>query len=129
LSPSLALRDGAPYLAFGTPGGDQQDQWTLLAFVNHAVFGLDLQAAIDAPTWHSNHAPSSFFPREACPNQLVVESRLGADCIAELRRRGHDVIVSGPWSLGRTTAVSRSADGFLRAGADPRAMQAYAAAR
>jgi gamma-glutamyltranspeptidase/glutathione hydrolase len=129
LSPSLAMRDGAPYLAFGTPGGDQQDQWTLLAFLNHAVFGLDLQAAIDAPTWHSNHMPSSFFPREAYPNQLVVESRLGSGCIAELRRRGHDVVETGSWRLGRTTAVSRSADGFLRAGADARAMQAYAVGR
>jgi gamma-glutamyltranspeptidase/glutathione hydrolase len=129
LSPSLALRGGRPYLAFGTPGGDQQDQWTLLAFLNHAVFGLDLQASIDSPTWHSNHAPSSFFPREAYPNQLVVEPRLGAECIAELRRRGHDVVESEAWQLGRTTAVSRSSDGFLRAGADPRALQGYAVGR
>jgi gamma-glutamyltranspeptidase / glutathione hydrolase len=129
LSPSMALRDGEPYLAFGTPGGDQQDQWTLLAFLNHAVFGLDLQACLDAPSWHSNHTPSSFFPREAYPNQLVVESRVGAGCIAELRRRGHDVIEAGPWLLGRTTMVSRSPDGFLRAGADARAMQVYAVGR
>jgi gamma-glutamyltranspeptidase/glutathione hydrolase len=129
LSPSMALRDGEPYLAFGTPGGDQQDQWTLLAFLNHAVFGLDFQACLDAPSWHSNHVPSSFFPREAYPNQLVVESRLGAGCVAELRRRGHDVIEAGPWLLGRTTMVSRSPDGFLRAGADARAMQAYAVGR
>jgi gamma-glutamyltranspeptidase/glutathione hydrolase len=125
----LALRDGRPYLAFGTPGGDQQDQWTLLAFINHAVFGMDLQASIDAPSWHSNHAPSSFYPREAHPNQLVVESRLGADCVSELRRRGHEVVESGPWVLGRTTAVGRSSDGFLRAAADPRATQAYAVGR
>jgi gamma-glutamyltranspeptidase/glutathione hydrolase len=129
LSPSLALRDGRPYLAFGTPGGDQQDQWTVLSFLNHAVFGLDLQASIDAPMWHSNHVPSSFFPREAYPNQLVVESRLGTKCIDELKRRGHDVVEAGPWSLGRMTAVSRSSDGFLRAGADARAMQAYAVGR
>jgi len=129
LSPALALRDGRPYLAFGTPGGDQQDQWTLLAFLNHAVFGLDLQASIDAPSWHSNHVPSSFYPREAYPNQLVVESRLGAKCIAELARRGHDVVEADSWRLGRTTAVSRSDDGFLRGAADPRAMQAYAVGR
>jgi gamma-glutamyltranspeptidase/glutathione hydrolase len=129
LSPGLALRDGLPYLAFGTPGGDQQDQWTLLAFLNHAVFGMDLQASIDAPSWHSNHMPSSFYPREAHPNQLVVERRLSPDCIAGLRRRGHEVVEAGPWVLGRTTAVSRSADGFLRAAADPRAMQAYAVGR
>ena len=129
LSPGLALRDGLPYLAFGTPGGDQQDQWTLLAFLRHAVFGLDLQASIDAPTWHSNHMPSSFHPREAYPNQLVVEPRLGDGVIAELVRRGHSVVEAGPWTLGRVTGVSRGADGFLRAGADPRAMQAYAVGR
>jgi gamma-glutamyltranspeptidase/glutathione hydrolase len=129
LSPGLALRDGRPYLAFGTPGGDQQDQWPLLAFLNHAVFGMDLQASIDAPSWHSNHVPSSFYPREAHPNQLVVESRLAPACIAALRRRGHDVVDAGPWLLGRTTAVSRSPDGLLRAAADPRAMQAYAVGR
>jgi gamma-glutamyltranspeptidase/glutathione hydrolase len=129
LSPGLALRDGRPYLAFGTPGGDQQDQWTLLAFLEHAVFGRDLQASIDAPSWHSNHAPSSFFPREAYPNQLVAERRLGEACLADLRRRGHDVVEAGPWLLGRKTAVSRSADGFVRAAADPRAMQAYAVGR
>jgi gamma-glutamyltranspeptidase/glutathione hydrolase len=129
LSPGLALRDGRPYLAFGTPGGDQQDQWTLLAFLHHAVFGRDLQASIDAPSWHSNHAPSSFFPREAYPNQLVAERRLGEECLADLRRRGHDVVEAGPWLLGRTTAVSRSADGFVRAAADPRGMQAYAVGR
>ena len=49
LSPGLALRDGAPYLAWGTPGGDQQEQWALHAFVRHVDLGLDLQAAIDAP--------------------------------------------------------------------------------
>ena len=129
LSPGLVLRDGRPYLALGTPGGDQQDQWPLLAFLNHTVFGMDLQAAIDAPTWHSNHVPSSFFPRAAYPNQLVVESRLGAPAIAELRRLGHDVVDAGGWQLGRTTAVARSSDGFLRAAADPRAMQAYAVGR
>jgi gamma-glutamyltranspeptidase/glutathione hydrolase len=129
LSPGLVLRDGRPYLALGTPGGDQQDQWALLAFLNHSVFGMDLQAAIDAPSWHSNHAPSSFYPREAYPNQLVVESRLGGRAISELRRRGHDVVDAGSWRLGRTTAVARSSDGFLRAAADPRAMQAYAVGR
>src|SRR5205807_1663009 len=62
LSPSFALREGAPRLAFGTPGGDQQDQWTLEFFLARAVFGHDLQAAIDAPMFHTSHFPSSFAP-------------------------------------------------------------------
>jgi gamma-glutamyltranspeptidase/glutathione hydrolase len=129
LSPSLALRDGKPYLAFGTPGGDQQDQWTLHAFLRHAVFGDDLQAAIDAPSFHTDHFPSSFHPRGAEPRSLSLESRWGRDVADDLRRRGHEVQATDPWSLGRVSAVSRSEDGVLRAGANPRGMQGYAAGR
>ena len=129
LSPSLALRDGRPYLAFGTPGGDQQDQWTLHVFLRHVVFGDDLQAAIDAPSFHTDHFPSSFHPRQAAPRSLALEERWAAEVADDLRRRGHDVEVTDPWSLGRVSAVSRSADGVLRAGANPRGMQGYAAGR
>ena len=91
LSPTLALREGVPALAFGTPGGDQQDQWQLCFWLAHTVGGLNLQAAIDAPNWHSNAFPSSFYPRSWTPGELVVESRLGEEAIAELRARGHAV--------------------------------------
>ncbi len=127
LSPGLALRGGDPYLAFGTPGGDQQDQWALHVFLRH-VHGLNLQAAIDAPEFHTDHFPSSFFPRRAQLGSLAVESRLGDDAIAELRARGHDVTLRGPWSLGRVTAVARD-DEQLKAAANPRGMQGYAAGR
>ncbi|MQA80993.1 MAG: gamma-glutamyltransferase family protein [Streptosporangiales bacterium] len=129
LTPSLALRGGAPYLAFGTPGGDQQDQWSLLLFLRHVHHGLNLQESIDAPAWHSEHFPSSFYPRQAFPGVLQVESRLGDTAIEELRRRGHEVVVGDAWSLGRLSAVSRDADGVLRAGANPRGMQGYAVGR
>lgn len=129
LTPSLAFRDGEPYLAFGTPGGDTQDQWSLSFFLAHAVFDLDLQAAIDAPMFHTNHFPSSFYPRVANPGQIEVESRAGDDVIAELRRRGHEVIDTGPWALGRLCAVGREPDGVLKAAANPRGMQGYAAGR
>jgi len=129
LSPSLALRDGEPYMAFGTPGGDQQDQWSLVFLLSHLHYGLNLQEAIDAPTFHTTHFPSSFYPRQAEPGHIEVESRVGEDVLDELRRRGHDVGVAGPWSLGRLSAVSRTPDGVLRAGANPRGMQGYAAGR
>jgi gamma-glutamyltranspeptidase / glutathione hydrolase len=128
LTPTLALRDGEPYLAFGTPGGDQQDQWTLAFFLNHVNFGMNLQQAIDFPAFHSAHMPSSFYPRHAYPGRLDVESRAGDEVIGELRRRGHDVHVQPPWSLGRITAVARR-DGTLRAAANPRGMQGYAVGR
>jgi len=129
LSPSLALRDGEPYLAFGTPGGDQQDQWSLLLLLLHSRFGLNLQEAIDAPAFHQEHTPSSFFPRAALPGRVQIEARMPAATVAELRRRGHDVLVAGPWTLGRLSAVSRGPDGVLRAGANPRGMQGYAVGR
>jgi gamma-glutamyltranspeptidase/glutathione hydrolase len=130
LSPSLALRDGEPCLAFGTPGGDAQDQWTLQFFLAHARFGLDLQEAVDAPSFQSDHFPSSFWPRRAFPGKLVVEAGHDPAAIAGLRERGHLVEVADPWSLGRTCAAGRDlATGFLLAAANPRGRQAYAAGR
>lgn len=129
LTPSLAFRDGEPYLAFGTPGGDQQDQWSLLLFLRHVHFGYDLQRSIDAPAFHTTHFPSSFWPRDRRPREVVIEDRFGEATLAELRRRGHLVAESGPWSLGRLSAVSRGRDGFLRAAANPRGMQGYAVGR
>jgi gamma-glutamyltranspeptidase / glutathione hydrolase len=128
LTPSLALRGGQPYLAFGTPGGDQQDQWTLAFFLNHVVFGMNLQEAIDSPAFHTRHFPSSFYPRESAPREIDVESRVGEQVIGDLRARGHLVTVRAPWSLGRVSAVARDG-GMLYAAANPRGMQGYAIGR
>ncbi len=128
LSPGLALRDGAPYLAFGTPGGDQQDQWSLAVFLNHVLYGMNLQEAIDAPAFHTDHFPSSFYPRQSVPRSLAIESRAEGDVVAALRGRGHQVEVRPPWSLGRVSAVARSG-GMLYAAANPRGMQGYAVGR
>jgi gamma-glutamyltranspeptidase/glutathione hydrolase len=128
LSPTLVLRGGEPYLAFGSPGGDQQDQWTLGFFLNHVQYGMNLQEAIDAPAFHTRHFPSSFHPRESFPLAVHVEERVGRDVIAGLARRGHRVTVAPAWSLGRVSAVAR-ADGFLYAAANPRGMQGYAVGR
>ncbi|MGH3072385.1 MAG: gamma-glutamyltransferase family protein, partial [Gaiellaceae bacterium] len=129
LSPGLALRDGKPYIAWGTPGGDQQEQWALHAFLRHVDLGLDLQEAIDAPEFHTDHLISSFYPRAFARRSLTVEERFGDAVVADLGGRGHDVDVSGPWTLGRVTAVAREPDGLLKAGANPRGMQGYAAGR
>jgi gamma-glutamyltranspeptidase / glutathione hydrolase len=129
LTPTLVLRGGDPYMAIGTPGGDMQDQWSLAPLLGHLHFGRDLQAAIDAPSFHTNHLPSSFHPRALRLNEVEIEERAGAAAIAELRRRGHDVVVRPPWSLGRVSAVAREPDGMLKAGANARGMQGYAAGR
>jgi gamma-glutamyltranspeptidase/glutathione hydrolase len=128
LSPGLVLRDGEPWLAYGTPGGDQQEQWTLHALVRHVDRGLDLQASIDAPEWHTDHLISSFYPRDVALRSLAVESRFGDETIVDLRNRGHDVTVTGPWELGRVSGVKREGGQFVAA-ANPRGMQGYAAAR
>jgi gamma-glutamyltranspeptidase/glutathione hydrolase len=128
LSPSLAFRAGDPYLAFGTPGGDQQDQWSLNFFLRHVDGGLNLQEAIDAPSFDTNHFPSSFYPRDSKPRQVELEERFGDDVASALRDRGHDVEVTAPWTLGRVSAVARE-DGLLKAAANPRGMQGYAVGR
>ena len=129
LSPGLALRGDKPYLAWGTPGGDQQEQWAFHAFLRHVDRGLNLQEAIDAPEFHTDHLISSFYPRGFAERSLTVESRFGARTIAELERRGHEVTVAGAWSLGRVSAVARELDGLLKAAANPRGMQGYAVGR
>jgi gamma-glutamyltranspeptidase/glutathione hydrolase len=129
LCPGLALRDGEPYIAWGTPGGDQQEQWALHAFLRHVDLGLNLQEAIDAPEFHTDHLISSFFPRGFAPKSLAVESRFGSRTIANLQLRGHDVSVWPAWSAGRVSAIVRERDGLLRAGANARGMQGYAVGR
>ena len=130
LSPSMAATlDGSLDLAFGTPGGDQQDQWQLILFLRLVHGGMNLQEAIDAPLFHTAHFQASFYPRGARPGHLMVEPALGAETIAELERRGHDLEIVEPWTVGRLTAASRTSDGLLKAAATPRLMQAYAIGR
>ncbi|MDX6517703.1 MAG: gamma-glutamyltranspeptidase / glutathione hydrolase [Gaiellaceae bacterium] len=128
LSPSLALRGGEPYLAFGTPGGDCQDQWALVFFLAHTVFDLDLQAAIDTASFHTDHFPSSFYPRQMLPrsrSSAMTASSYRASIDSE---RGHAVEVTDDWSLGRVSAAGRER-GLLKAAANPRGMQGYAVGR
>ncbi len=132
LSPSFVTRDGRPYMAFGTPGGDQQDMWSISFFLRHVHHGMTLQEAIDAPNFHNDHTPSSFYPRQARPGSLSAEERFPAATLAALRKRGHGVQVTKPWSNGRLIAAAcdRGQDPVvLRAGANPRALQGYAVGR
>jgi gamma-glutamyltranspeptidase/glutathione hydrolase len=128
LSPTLALRDGDAYLAWGSPGGDQQDQWITQFFLRHVHAGMNLQEAIDAPAWHSEHFPISFWPRTSRPGVLQIEKRVPKETRDELTKRGHIIEVEPEWSEGRLTAASK--DGKRRrAAANPRGMQGYAAGR
>jgi len=128
LTPSFALRDGKPWLAFGTPGGDSQDQWSLQFFLNVVHGGMNLQEAIDAPAFHSTHMPSSFYPRDSYPAEVHMEDRFSPAVIAELERRGHQVVLRDGWSEGRLSAVARDGK-WLKAAANPRGSQGYAVGR
>ena len=132
LSPSMAFKDGEPYMAFGTPGGDQQDQWSTLMLVHHVDHGMNLQEAIDCPAFHTEHQPSSFYPRAARPGLVAIEGRFPEATRAALAERGHQLVVGGPWSEGRLSGCAREAteEGMvLKAAANPRGMQGYAVGR
>jgi len=127
LSPSLVTSNQLPVLAFGTPGGDQQDQWTLQFFLNISEFGMNLQSAIDAATFHTTHFPSSFYPRRAHPGELHLEDRIPRRVIDGLRHRGHKVVVEDGWSNGKVTAVSYDpSNHVISAAASSRIQSAYA---
>jgi len=128
LSPSFALRDGKPWMAFGTPGGEQQDQWSLTFFLRMVHQDLNTQQAIDAPSFHTEHWPSSFWPRVARPGKLVLEGRYADDVADDLSARGHQVEKGADWSEGRLSAARIEGNQYL-AGANPRGMQGYAVGR
>src|SRR5580658_617505 len=124
LSPSLAMRGGEPYLTFGTPGGDQQDQWTLQFFLNTIDFEMPLQHAIEAPKFSSAHFPSTFYPHGTRPGVLRIEERVDEKTRAQLASRGHIIELRPPWSEGHVLAVELDrARGLLRGGCDPRGQQ------
>jgi gamma-glutamyltranspeptidase/glutathione hydrolase len=128
LTPSLVMRDGEPMMVFGTPGGDRQDQWACTTFLRHVDHGMNLQEAIDAPMFHTDHYPSSFYPRTTKLGAVTLENRFPQATIDELRRRGHDVTLDPPWSLSQVCAARRDGP-VLRAAATSRLMQAYAVGR
>ena len=127
LSPTLVVKDGRPRMVFGTPGVDNQDQWTLQFFLNVVDFGMDLQDAIDVPAFHSVHFPASFYPKQARPGELVVEARVPPAVRDELAARGHRIVVAPGWSGNFTTAAAIDPErGLLEAAASSRGERNYA---
>jgi gamma-glutamyltranspeptidase/glutathione hydrolase len=127
LSPSLVTKEGTPYMMFGTPGGDRQDQWTTQFLLNYVVFGMNLQEALDAPTVHTNHFPGSFWPHTAKPGEVDLEPRIGEEIANGLRGRGHKVVYGKPWSHGRCLAIRYVPEtGVMYGGASPRTGDPYA---
>jgi gamma-glutamyltranspeptidase/glutathione hydrolase len=129
LSPSMVLRGGTPWMAFGTPGGEQQDQWQPIMLLRMIHHNLTIQQAIDAPSFHTEHWPSSFWPRIARPGKVVLEGRFAPAVLEALVARGHKAEMGDAWSEGRLSAARIEPDGQMFAGANPRGMQGYAVGR
>lgn len=127
LTPSLVTRDAEPFMVFGTPGGDTQDQVTLQFFLNYVDFGMDIQEALDAPTVYSAHFPSSFYPRDAYPGRVVIEDRIPPEITAELERRGHEIVVTDGWANGKAMGIRYDTTrGVMLGGTSPRGLIGYA---
>ena len=127
LTPSLVTKGGRPWMVFGTPGGDCQDQWTLQFFLNHVDFGMGLQEALDAPSFHSVHFPSSFYPRGARAGKMICEPGIAGKVVKELRRRGHVVGRTGRWSNGKVMGIRfDAARGVISGAVSPKGGIGYA---
>ena len=127
LSPTLVTREGRPYLAISTPGGDNQEQSLLQVLLNVIQFGMNVQAAVEAPRFQTRHLVSSFDNHAMNPGDLIVDDRVSAAVIAELRERGHKVQTRSRWNSGAApVAVRVTSDGVIEAGSDP---YAYRSAR
>ena len=127
LTPSLVTRSGDPFMVFGTPGGDAQDQWTLQFFLNVVDFGMNLQEALDAPTVSSSHFPQSFYPRDAHPGRVEVEGRIPQAVTAELERRGHEVARRDDWVHGKVLCIRYDKErGVILGGASAKGNIGYA---
>jgi gamma-glutamyltranspeptidase/glutathione hydrolase len=129
LSPSMILRGGVPWMSLGTPGGEQQDQWQTVMLLRMLHHNLNIQQSIDAPNFHTEHWPSSFWPRVARPGKVVIEGRYAPSVLAELKARGHKAEMGDDWSEGRLSAARIEPDGQMFTGANPRGMQGYAVGR
>ena len=122
-NPALALARDRLAMPFGAPGGDAQPQGMLQVLLNHLVFGMDIQTAVEAPRFSTHSHPNSFEPHEAKPGRLVVEEGVAPGTGAELAARGHDVEWHGPRSDSVAGVCAISADlesGLICGGADPR---------
>jgi gamma-glutamyltranspeptidase/glutathione hydrolase len=125
LTPSLAFRDGKPWMAFGTMGGDNQGQWLLQFYLCRATFGMSIPEAIEAPRLSSEHTPGFFAPHASQPNRVRIEPRFGSAVLGELVRRGHDLDVAPDWTEGFVSCVELGeATGLVEAGCDPRGAKA-----
>jgi gamma-glutamyltranspeptidase/glutathione hydrolase len=120
LTPTLALRDGKPWLAFSTPGGDWQDQCLLQVFLNIVEFEMNPQEAVEAPRFYTNAMYSSFDDHSDKPLSLQVENRFSSEVVDGLQLHGHHVVLVENWTNRNAPTVVEfsAATGTISAGAD-----------
>jgi gamma-glutamyltranspeptidase/glutathione hydrolase len=120
LSPTLVLKEGQPYLALSTPGGDNQDQSLLQILLDVITFGMNAQQAIEAPRFQTRHLVSSFDNHAMSPGDLLLDERINASVMTELGERRHHIGTRSRWSSGAAPVLIRvTPGGVLEAGADP----------
>jgi gamma-glutamyltranspeptidase / glutathione hydrolase len=116
----FACKDGKPWLTLGCPGGDNQVQADLQLFLNMLEFGMDPQAAVEAPRFSSSSFPGSFYPHAYAPGQLNVEPGISAHVREALALKGHRLHAVPNAGLGAIVTMLDHASGARSAGADPR---------
>ncbi len=122
-NPSLVLKNGRPTMTLGCPGGDAQVQGMLQLFLNMIEFGMEPQAAVEAPRVVSHSFPNSFWPHDSRPGEVTIETRIGQQVRDDLKQRGHILVEDGEWSSGvsRVCTIVVEPESSVRVGgADPR---------
>ncbi len=120
LSPTIVLKDGQPFLALSTPGGDNQDQTLLQVLLNIIEFDMSPQEAVEAPRFQTEHLYASFDFHAFYPGKLDLERRIPQATVDRLTAMGHKVTLVGDWANGSAPTVIRISDGVLHGAADPR---------
>ena len=122
-NPAMAFKNGKLFMPFGTPGGDAQGPAMVQTFLNIIEFGMDPQAAIEAPRFVPWNYPNSFWPHTYLPGRIHVEGRYSREVNGELESRGHDLRAVNDWApaMGSVSAIVVDQEsGVLKGGADPR---------
>jgi gamma-glutamyltranspeptidase/glutathione hydrolase len=128
LSPTMAFRSDGYRLAFGSRGADHQDQWIAEFFLRHIGSGFDLQAAVDAPMFQTDHWPKSEFPRNAYPRRVTLDHTYEPAVVKSLEEAGHAIHFDGQRKWGRNCAAAKDGALLLAAGSSS-VRQTFAAGR
>ncbi|MBL8168858.1 MAG: gamma-glutamyltransferase family protein [Acidobacteria bacterium] len=98
LSPTLVLKDGQPFAALSTPGGDNQDQALLQVLLNVIEFGMNPQEAVEAARFDTQHLVSSFDDHKFNPGLVQIDRRFGDKVFDDLKARGHKLEIRADYS-------------------------------